>query len=80
MKDAELIGWIAVAVLLSNHFLLSWKIFSPEKNLTTFFIIQFLGAVLMLFTALLLNFLPLIVLQGVIIATNIYRIAQLLMR
>ncbi len=80
MKDAELVGWLATAVLISNYLLLQINIISPVKSPKIFMLIQLFGSVLLLITALLLQFLPLIVLELVVIAINVFRLAQMLMR
>jgi hypothetical protein len=77
MKDAELLGWISVVVLMSNYLLTNLKIFSPISNPKIFFAVQLLGASLMLVTALLLNFLPLIVMEGIVIAVNVFHLMKL---
>lgn len=80
MKDAELIGWIATAALISNYFLIQLNVISPAKSPRIFMLIQLVGSTLLLVTALLLQFLPLIVLQVVIIAINVFRLMQMLFR
>ncbi len=80
MKEAELVGWIAVAVVLTNTFLMSFNFLSPAKNIKLFMCVQLFGAGLLLATALLLNFLPLIVLEVVIIALNVFRLAQMVVK
>lgn len=80
MKDAELVGWLAATVLISNYLLLQINLISPAKSPKIFMLIQLLGSVLLLITALLLQFPPLIVLELVVIAINVFRLAQMLMR
>jgi len=80
MKDAELIGWIATAALISNYFLIQMNVISPAKSPRVFIVIQLVGSTLLLITALLLQFLPLIVLEVVIIAMNVFRFMQMLFR
>lgn len=80
MKDAELVGWLATSILISNYILLQINIISPAKSPKLFMLIQLLGSVFLLITALLLQFLPLIVLELVIIAINVFRLMQMLMR
>lgn len=80
MKDVDLIGWIATAALISNYFLIQMNVISPAKSPRIFMLIQLIGSTLLLVTALLLQFLPLIVLQVVIITINVFRLMQMLFR
>lgn len=80
MKDAELVGWLATAILISNYVLLQVNIISPDKSPKMFMLIQLFGSILLLITVLLLQFLPLIVLEVVVIAINVFRLMQMLMR
>lgn len=80
MKEAELVGWVAVAVVLANQVLMTSGFIDLQKNMKLFLGLNLLGAVLLLITALLLNFLPLIVLEGVIIAMSTFRFFQTLFK
>lgn len=73
MQEAELVGWIAVAVVLTNQMLMNTGLINLQKNLKLFMGLNLLGAVLLLITALLLNFMPFIVLEGVIIGIAVFR-------
>ena len=76
MKEAELVGWIAVAVSLTNQFLINTGIINLQKKLTLFLGLNLISSVLLLVTAILLNFMPLIVLELVVIAMNVFRLLQ----
>jgi hypothetical protein len=80
MKEAELAGWIAVAVSLTNQFLVNTGIINLQKSLKLFWGMNLLSNVLLLITALLLNFMPLIVLEIVVIVMNVFRFLQVMFR
>ncbi len=80
MKDAELVGWLATSVLISNYILLQINIVSPVERPKMFMLIQLFGSILLLITVLLLQFLPLIVLEVVVVSINVFRLIQMLMK
>ena len=80
MKEVELVGWVAVAVVLANQILAQVGFLKNPKNIQIFMGLNLVGATLLFFTALMLNFMPLIVLESAIIALGMFRFLQALFK